>query len=53
QLILNLNSNGSGPAFLIEDLDETHAFVDASAVPRIRSELDKLLEENTYTAAFE
>ncbi|KAJ3303729.1 hypothetical protein HDV03_003602, partial [Kappamyces sp. JEL0829] len=34
--------------FVIDDLDETHLFIDASKVEMVRSELENILEENTY-----
>ncbi|ORY19088.1 hypothetical protein LY90DRAFT_435268, partial [Neocallimastix californiae] len=34
--------------FIIEDLDETHVFINYRAVEKIRNELDKIMEDNTY-----
>jgi len=34
--------------FIIEDLDETHVFINNRAVEKIRNELDKIMEDNTY-----
>jgi TFIIH basal transcription factor complex TTD-A subunit len=45
QIILHINESRR---FIIEDLDETHVFVDASSVSMLRAELDRILDENTY-----
>ncbi|KAI8053745.1 nucleotide excision repair TFIIH subunit [Syncephalis plumigaleata] len=45
QIILHINETRR---FIIEDLDETHVFVDASSVSMLRAELDRILDENTY-----
>ncbi|KAI9012510.1 TFIIH subunit TTDA/Tfb5 [Phycomyces nitens] len=50
QIVLNLNKRGS---FVIEDLDETHLFIEASFVAELRYELDKVLDENSYTISNE
>jgi hypothetical protein len=34
--------------FIIEDIDETHVFVESGCVGRLKHELDQLLEANTY-----
>ncbi|KAG0023396.1 General transcription factor IIH subunit 5 [Entomortierella chlamydospora] len=44
-IILGLNEKGQ---FIIEDLDETHVFVDASCVDQLRLDIDEILNENTY-----
>ena len=45
QIILGLNEKGQ---FIIEDLDETHVFVDASCIEQLRADTDEILNENTY-----
>ncbi|CAG8464571.1 9570_t:CDS:2 [Paraglomus brasilianum] len=45
QVILNLDERDH---FIIEDLDETHVFVEASCVEKVKKSLEDLLEENTY-----
>lgn len=46
QIVLNLNQKGN---FVIEDLDDTHLFIEASWVKELQYELDKILDENAYT----
>ncbi|ORE01393.1 hypothetical protein BCV72DRAFT_253118 [Rhizopus microsporus var. microsporus] len=46
QIVLNLNKRGN---FVIEDLDDTHLFIEASWVDQLKYELDKILDENSYT----
>lgn len=46
QIVLNLNKTSN---FVIEDLDETHLFIDAKAVTQLQYELDRILDENSYT----
>ncbi|KAI8333800.1 TFIIH subunit TTDA/Tfb5 [Choanephora cucurbitarum] len=48
QIVLNLNKRGN---FIIEDLDETHLFIEASWVEQLKYELDKILDENSYTVS--
>ncbi|CDS11861.1 nucleotide excision repair, TFIIH, subunit [Lichtheimia hyalospora FSU 10163] len=50
QIVLNLNERGN---FVIEDLDETHLFVEASCVQELQYELDRILDENSYTISAE
>ena len=50
QIVLNLNKQGN---FVIEDLDETHLFVEASCVKNLQYELDRILDENSYTISTE
>ncbi|KAK9765746.1 hypothetical protein K7432_005683 [Basidiobolus ranarum] len=45
QIVLNLNNSYH---FMIEDLDDTHVFIDGSWLDRLKYEVDKLLDENTY-----
>ncbi|ORZ26542.1 nucleotide excision repair TFIIH subunit [Lobosporangium transversale] len=45
QIILGLNEKGK---FIIEDLDDTHVFVDASCIEQLRFDIDEILNENTY-----
>ncbi|KAF9976411.1 TFIIH complex subunit tfb5 [Actinomortierella ambigua] len=45
EIILGLNQQGN---FILEDLDETHVFVDASCVEQLRVDIDQILNENTY-----
>ncbi|KAF9961940.1 hypothetical protein BGZ65_009974 [Modicella reniformis] len=45
QIILGLNERGQ---FIIEDLDDTHVFVDASCIEQLRVDIDEILNENTY-----
>jgi len=47
QYILFLNEEHK---FLIRDLDDTHLFIDASAVQLVKDEIHKFTEENVYTA---
>ncbi|CAG8521235.1 4709_t:CDS:2 [Ambispora gerdemannii] len=47
QVILSMNNSEHKP-FIIEDLDETHLFVDTTHVERIKRRVEQLLEENTY-----
>ncbi|KAF9112625.1 General transcription factor IIH subunit 5 [Mortierella sp. AM989] len=44
-IILGLNEKGQ---FIIEDLDDTHIFVDASCIDQLRLDIDEILNENTY-----
>lgn len=46
QIVLNLNKRGN---FVIEDLDETHLFIESTWVDQLKYELDKILDENSYT----
>ncbi|KAI9486836.1 MAG: TFIIH subunit TTDA/Tfb5 [Benjaminiella poitrasii] len=48
QIVLNLNKRGK---FIIEDLDDTHLFIEASWVDQLKFELDKILDENSYTVS--
>ncbi|KAI7905238.1 uncharacterized protein BX663DRAFT_409999, partial [Cokeromyces recurvatus] len=48
QIVLNLNKRGK---FVIEDLDDTHLFIEASWVDQLKFELDKILDENSYTVS--
>ncbi|KAI9319986.1 TFIIH subunit TTDA/Tfb5 [Dichotomocladium elegans] len=50
QIVLNLNESGN---FVIEDLDETHLFVEATCVQELQYELDRILDENSYTISTE
>ncbi|KAF9436216.1 General transcription factor IIH subunit 5 [Entomortierella beljakovae] len=45
QIILELNVKAQ---FILEDLDDTHVFVDASCVDQLRVDIDEILNENTY-----
>ncbi|KAF9365604.1 TFIIH subunit TTDA/Tfb5 [Mortierella sp. GBAus27b] len=45
QIILGLNERGQ---FIIEDLDDTHVFVDGSCIEQLRADIDEILNENTY-----
>ncbi|EIE79760.1 hypothetical protein RO3G_04465 [Rhizopus delemar RA 99-880] len=49
-IVLNLNKRGN---FVIEDLDDTHLFIEASWVDQLKYELDKILDENSYTISVE
>lgn len=46
QIVLNLNKREN---FVIEDLDETHLFIESTWVEQLKYELDKILDENSYT----
>jgi TFIIH basal transcription factor complex TTD-A subunit len=46
QIVLNLNKRGN---FVIEDLDDTHLFIESTWVDQLKYELDKILDENSYT----
>lgn len=48
QIVLNLNKRDN---FVIEDLDETHLFIEASWVEKLKYELDQVLDENSYTVS--
>ncbi|ORX54401.1 hypothetical protein DM01DRAFT_242625, partial [Hesseltinella vesiculosa] len=48
QIVLNLNKRGN---FVIEDLDDTHLFIEASWVDNLKQQLDQILDENAYTIA--
>jgi tetrahydromethanopterin S-methyltransferase subunit G len=41
------------PPFIIEDLDETHLFIDTDHIDEVMERLDEILEENTYKGAEE
>ncbi|KAG0332320.1 hypothetical protein BG000_010122 [Podila horticola] len=45
QIILGLNEKSH---FIIEDLDDTHVFVDAGCIDQLREDIDQILNENTY-----
>ena len=44
-IILDLDSKLK---FIIEDLDETHLFIDASKLEEVQETLENILEDNTY-----
>ncbi|RHZ75384.1 hypothetical protein Glove_214g30 [Diversispora epigaea] len=49
QVIYKLNEKERDKfQLIIEDLDENHLFIDSSKVDYIKTEVEKLLEENTY-----
>lgn len=48
QIVLNLNKRGN---FVIEDLDDTHLFIESTWVEQLKYELDKILDENSYTVS--
>lgn len=48
QFLLHVDEKEMGK-FIISDLDETHVLVKESALDYIKSQLDKLYEENQYT----
>ncbi|KAI8974748.1 transcription factor TFIIH complex subunit Tfb5-domain-containing protein [Pilobolus umbonatus] len=50
QILLNLNKRDN---FIVEDLDETHLFIESSWVDKLKYELDKILDENSYTVTTE
>lgn len=50
QIVLNLNKRSN---FVIEDLDDTHLFIEASKVNELQAELDRILDENAYTISVE
>jgi len=37
-----------GKKFILHDLDETHLFIIGEFIPRIQSEIDKLLDQNSF-----
>lgn len=51
QLILKLDQDDH--TILMEDLDDQRLLVSANKLDYIRTELEKLLEENTYTSAID
>ncbi|KAJ1911801.1 hypothetical protein IWQ60_009967 [Tieghemiomyces parasiticus] len=46
QVILNLNQTHN---FIVADLDDTHLFIKADYARMLQSELDRIINENTYT----
>lgn len=45
-IIKNLDSKHH---FIVDDLDDTHVFIVSTWVDRLKSELERLLDENAYT----
>ena len=45
QLLLKLDKEEK---FIIEDLDETHVFIDANYVEKLKSRFEVALDENVY-----
>lgn len=45
QLLLLMHSED---AFIIEDLDESHLFVDAGSIARLKTRFEVKMEENVY-----
>ncbi|KAF9904576.1 hypothetical protein EC991_002565 [Linnemannia zychae] len=45
QIIIGLNEKYQ---FIIEDLDDTHVYVDTTYVEQLRHDIDEILNENTY-----
>ena len=45
QLLLLMNGED---AFIIEDLDESHLFIDPQAIDRVRERFEVRMEENVY-----
>lgn len=50
QILLTLNGEMQ-PPFIVEDLDETHLFIDTDYIDEVMERLDEILEENTYKGA--
>lgn len=48
-LILTIDQRNDD--IIIEELDETHLFIDSSKVEYVKQELAKLLDENTFNPA--
>ncbi|KAI9097005.1 TFIIH subunit TTDA/Tfb5 [Phlyctochytrium arcticum] len=44
----NKRSDSGEPRFIIEQLDETHLFIDLAVLDWLKDKLDEILEENTY-----
>ncbi|KAJ3176840.1 TFIIH complex subunit tfb5 [Geranomyces variabilis] len=44
----NKKSEAGEKRFILEDLDETHLFIDPCEVEWLQKRLDEILEENTY-----
>jgi len=47
-LALNKASLSSGHGFVLQDLDETHLFIDANWVDEVRSQIDEWTEKHVY-----
>jgi TFIIH basal transcription factor complex TTD-A subunit len=45
QIIIGLNEKYQ---FIIEDLDDTHVYIDTTYVEQLRHDIDEILNENTY-----
>lgn len=45
QIVLHLDSRHN---FIVEDLDDTHVFIEPSKYEFVRSEVEKILSENMY-----
>lgn len=49
QLLLYLDEiNELGTKFVIQDLDETHLFIDSESVDRLKEKIDDLMEKYSY-----
>lgn len=52
QFLLYLDDiNELGGKFVFEDLDETHLFIDANFVDKLRERIDDLMEKHSYVPA--
>ncbi|KAF9082619.1 hypothetical protein BGX29_001860 [Mortierella sp. GBA35] len=45
QIIIGLNEKLQ---FIIEDLDDTHVYIETTYVEQLRHDIDQILNENTY-----
>lgn len=49
QFLLYLDDiNELGGRFVVEDLDETHLFIDSNYVDRLKEKIDDLMEKHSY-----
>ena len=50
QFLLHLDDiNGLGDKFILEDLSDTHVFIDSNFVNKLKDKIDDLMEKLSYT----
>lgn len=50
QFLLHLDDiNSLGDKFILEDLSDTHIFIDSNFVNKLKSKIDDLMEKLSYT----
>ena len=50
QFLLYLDDNKElGDKFVLEDLDDTHLFIDSQYVERLKEKIDDLMEHHSYS----